>query len=338
MFFTNLIEKGRENSLKGNLFIYICHQIKIDLSANNTKLKGYICLVITSVVWGSTWVASKLAVKEIPALQLAGMRQLIAGTLLVSFFYFAKKLPVPTGRQFRWLAMMALLSFIMANGLSTLGIEYIASGLGALIGALYPLCVVLIERLFFKKKNMNKLTFVGLFLGIAGITIVFYENAFTTHSKSFIIGIVLSLIAMTSWSLGTVFLARNKENINPYYGIGWQMMMSSVVLISYSLFTKKFVPIPSISLHSWMLIFYLILLGSIGAFAAFIYSMKVLSPSIASLYAYINPLVAMLIASVVVPEKLTIHILWGSIVTLTGVYLVNMSVKKKQVALGEPEM
>lgn len=310
----------------------------MNIKNSSIKTKGYICLVITSLVWGSTWVGSKLAVKEIPALFLAGLRQMIAGIIFVLFFYFIKKLPLPTKAQFKWLLMMAILTFVMANGLSTLGVEYIPSGLGALIGSLYPLSVVLIERIFFGKKNMTRITYVGLFLGIAGITIVFYENAFAVKGSHFAVGIILSLIAMISWSLGSVFLARNKANLNPYYGTGWQMIISAVFLLIYSFVSGKFVPLGEISYHTWGLLAFLVLAGSIGAFAAFIYSMKALSPSIASLYAYINPFVAMLIASVVVPEKLTIHILWGSLVTLIGVYLVNTSVRKKQAVISEAEM
>lgn len=304
----------------------------------STKVKGYICLAITSLVWGSTWVASKLAVKEVPALYLAGIRQLIAGMLFVSFFYFVKKLPLPTLAQFRWLLMMAILTFVMANGLSTLGVAYIPSGLGALIGSLYPLSVVLIERFFFGKRNMTRLTYIGLILGIAGITIVFYENAFDIKGDYYFFGVALSLIAMISWSLGSVFLARNRARLNPYYGTGWQMLISSVFLLIFSLASGRYVAPGDLSSTFFGLLAYLILAGSIGAFAAFIYSMKALSPSIASLYAYINPFIAMLIASVVVPERLTIHILWGSLVTLIGVYLVNMSVKKKQSVIAEAEM
>jgi len=302
------------------------------------KGKGYLALFITSTVWGTTWVASKIGVNEIPALQMAYIRQFIAGICFVGFFMWYKKYTLPTARQFRWIVVMAVLMFVFANGLSTWSLKYIPTGLSALIGALYPLSVVIIEQVFFKSKAMTILTFLGLFLGITGVGIVFYENAFTNNSESFTTGVALSVIAMLSWSFGTIFIARNKANINPYYGTGWQMLISSLMLFIMAEATQPTVAIQQISVKVWMVILYLVAFGSLLSFAAFIYSMKKLPAAISSLYAYINPLVAMVVAGLVLDEKLTINILWGAIVTLIGVYLVNYSIKKSAKVILEAEM
>ena len=118
-------------------------------------------LAITSIVWGTTWVASKIGVAELPALQMAYIRQFFGGMCFVCFFMFYKRLSLPTRREFVWLLIMALLMFVMANGLSTWSLQYIPTGLSALVGALYPLSVVIIERVFFKSKNMTILTFIA---------------------------------------------------------------------------------------------------------------------------------------------------------------------------------
>ena len=161
------------------------------INSNNLpkgKTGGYIALCITSIVWGTTWVASKIAVSEMPALQMASIRQFLGGSFFVLFFLFYKKIGLPTRQQFVWLLMMAFLMFVMANGLSTWSLNYIPTGLSALIGALYPLSVVIIEMLFFKNRNLNTITFIGLLLGITGIGIVFYENAFHNHPEGFLFG------------------------------------------------------------------------------------------------------------------------------------------------------
>lgn len=303
------------------------------------KGRGYIALATTSILWGTTWVASKLGVNEIPALQMAYIRQFIAGLCFVLFFMWYRKLPFPSAKQFRWLTVMAILMFVFANGLSTWAIKYIPTGLAALIGALYPLSVVIIERIFFHSKKMTILTFLGLFLGITGVGIVFYENAFGHFNYTYLTGLSLSVFAMLSWSFGTVFLTRNKENINPYYGTGWQMLISAVILCLFAETMQPSVPFAAISVKVWLVIFYLVLFGSIISFVAFIFSMKKLPAAIASLYAYINPLVAMVVAAIVLNEKLTINILWGAIVTLIGVFLVNYSIRKdKQKLIVEAEM
>ena len=302
------------------------------------KGKGYIALGITSILWGTTWVASKIGISEMPALQMAAIRQLIAGGIFVAFFMSYKKLPLPNGKQFRWLIIMAVLMFVFANGLSTWSLKYIPTGLSALIGALYPLSVVVIQMVFFKSKKMTILTLLGFILGITGIGIVFYENAFHQNAASFLTGLTLSVIAMLSWSLGTVFLARNKARLNPYYATGWQMLISAVILFAVATATQPTIELQNISLKVWMVILYLVIFGSIITFVAFIYSMKKLPAGIASLFAYINPLVAMITAAIVLNEKLTINILWGAVVTLIGVFLVNYSIRQGEKVIVESEI
>jgi drug/metabolite transporter (DMT)-like permease len=304
--------------------------------SNNTK--GYIALLITCTVWGTTWVVSKIGVGEMPALQMAYLRQFFAGITFVGFFLFYKKLPLPTAKQFRWLFIMSIIMFLSANALSTWAIKYIPAGLGALIGALYPLCVVIIERIFFNSKRMNAITFIGLILGIAGVAMVFYENAFASAGSDFWLGIILSLIAMLSWSAGTILIARNKVDINPYYGVGWQMLISCVILFAVMQTTQSVVPIMQISAKGWFAISYLVVLGSLIAFVAFIYSMKKLPAAVSSLYAYVNPLVAMVCGYFFVDEALSKNILIGAIITLIGVFLVNYSIKKSSQIITEAEI
>nr|HML57617.1 DMT family transporter [Ferruginibacter sp.] len=193
------------------------------------KNKGYIALFLTSTLWGTTWVVSKVGIREIPALQLTAIRQFVAGLCFVLFFMVVKKYPLPNRYQLRRMFIVCLFMFVAANGLSTWGLNYIPTGLGALIGALYPLSVVLIERIFYKGRKILPLTLVGFLLGVTGMVIVFYENIRLTGNSLFLFGLALSVIAMLSWSLGTIFVTRKTFTINPYYGIGWQMLMSSVV-------------------------------------------------------------------------------------------------------------
>lgn len=169
-----------------------------------------------------------------------------------------------------------------------------------------------------------------MLLGIGGIGVVFYDNAFHNYTEGYIWGIVLSLIAMLSWSVGTILIARNKLKINPYYATGWQMLLASGMLFIMSLISGKHVSLPDIPASTWLAITYLVLASSIVAFAAFIYTMKHLDPAIAALYAYINPIVATLVGSFILDEKLTLNIFIGSVITLAGVFLVNRSLKKQK--------
>ena len=291
------------------------------------KQKAYLALATTSILWGTTWVASKIAVQGMPGLQVAGIRQLTGGLLLVGFFFF-KGEQLPTAKQFLWLTGMAILMFAGSNGLATISLKYIPSGLGALIGALYPLCVVIIERIFYRNNKIGFTTFLGLFLGIGGIAIVFYDTAFHSHTDGFIWGILAAAGSMLTWSVATIIIARRKIIMNAYNATGWQMLLGSAMLLIITGITGNHVPLATVPMATWWAIIYLVTAGSVIAFAAFIYTMRHMEPAVAALYAYINPLVAIVTGTLLIGEKLTLTILIGSIVTLAGVYLVNQSMRK----------
>jgi drug/metabolite transporter (DMT)-like permease len=187
--------------------------------------------------------------------------------------------------------------------------------------------VVLIEMFFFKNRKIKASTFIGLFLGIAGIAVVFYDNAFHNHKEGFWIGVAVSMVAMITWAMTTIFIAKKKSELNPYNALGWQMLLSSFIMYGIAAATGDIIPFAQIPFETWATLAYMVGAGSIIAFIAFIYSMKNLEPGIAALYAYINPIVAILVGSLLVDEKLTINILIGSAITLLGVYLVNRSLK-----------
>jgi drug/metabolite transporter (DMT)-like permease len=289
---------------------------------------GYLALGITSTVWGTTWVASKYALQHLPALQLAAIRQLIAGSCFLFYFLVVKKQNLPSLSDLKSMFIMSLLMMVFANGLSTWGLKHIPTGLGSLIGALYPMSVWLIERFVYKKKVGNSFTIIGLILGVVGIGFVFYQNMFATVTKELIFGLVLSVFAMLSWSLGTLFLSSHKLTVNPYHGMGWQMMMGTIMLSLLSWITGEHIPIAEINTEGWLSILYLAIFGSVMTFVAFIYSLNKLPATISSLYAYFNPIVALWMASWWLKEKLTSELFIGALITLTGVYMVNHSIKK----------
>ncbi len=299
------------------------------LQPNKNITSGYIALATTSLLWGTTWVASKIGVQHIPPFEMAAIRQFLGGGIFVLYWMIAKKLPFPTRQQLGVLFILSVLMFVFANGLSTWSLQYIPTVLSSLIGALYPLSVVIIEMVFLKNRNLSFLTFVGLILGIGGTAIVFYENAFTgTYNMAFFFGLALSLLAMLAWSIGTIIIARNRVQMNPYYATGWQMLISSFILLFIAVVKGDIIPLHQISFEGWSAVAYLVVAGSLISFAAFVYSMKHLPAALFSLYAYFNPLVAIITAGIILGEKLTINILWGAMVTLLGVFLVNFSLRR----------
>ncbi len=290
------------------------------------KQKAYLALSATSVIWGTTWVASKIAVEHVPGLQVSAIRQLIAGLLYIVFFKI-KGEPWPTFQQFKRLLLLAFFMLIIANGFASWSIAFISSGLAALIATLYPLSVVIIEMVFYKAKY-NWLTFIGLLTGLLGVGVVFYENAFHQQTEGYVFGVVLGIIAMISWSIGNILVAKEPETLNPYYSMGWQMLISAPFIFLFAYSTNNVISFENIPTQTWASIGYLVLFGSCFTFVCFIYSLKHLPPAISSLYAYINPVIAMITGGILLNEELTMYIVVGSIVTIFGVYLVNRSLKK----------
>lgn len=301
--------------------------------STSAKNKALLALVWVSIFWGTTWLASKQAVQHAPALQVIAIRQLIAAILYITFFII-KKHPWPKGRQWVIILVLSFLNFMISNALSTWGIKFIPSGLGAIVGAIFPLWLVIITM--FRGKRLPRQALLGLLLGFGGVCIIFYEHLKDFINPDFTFGIVLSLIATIAWSFGTLYTKQQAVHFNPYFSLGFQMLFSGIIVYSFAEAMGYTTAITSIPASSWWAIGYLVVIGSVLTFVAYIYSLRILPTALASIYAYINPIVAVLLGAAVLNEKLTIFIAMGGVITITGVYLVNNSLKKK-IALGAEE-
>jgi drug/metabolite transporter (DMT)-like permease len=135
---------------------------------------------------------------------------------------------------------------------------------------------------------------------------------------------------MITWSIGSIIISRTKIKINAYNSIGWQMLISAFIMGCITIISGDYIPLHQIPAISWGVIVYMVIGGSVFAFISFIYSMKHLKSSIASLYAYINPIVAIWVGSLLLNEQMTWNNIVGTICTLIGVYLVNKSLKDQK--------
>lgn len=290
-----------------------------------TRAKAIFALAMVCFFWGTTWIASKQGVQHMPALQMAGIRQFLGGLAYVLFFFF-KGHRLPKGKEWGPILVLSALNFLFSNGLSTWGVKYIPAGLASIIGAIFPLWLVIIG-LFTAQKIPLKAIF-GILLGFAGVCIIFYEHLNDFANPEFSVGILISIIATWSWAFGTIYTKKHAVNFNPYHSLGIQMIISGVVTYLLTVLTGIAIPIQSIPWQSWTAIGYLFLFGSVISFVAYIYALQHLPTEQASLYAYVNPIVAVLLGTILFDEKLTIFIAIGGLVTLVGVYLVNYSMRR----------
>ncbi|WP_374174419.1 DMT family transporter [Flavobacterium tructae] len=284
-----------------------------------------LALCWVSFFWGTTWLASKEGVKHMPALQLATIRQFLGGILYVGYFLL-KKQPWPKGKQWRTILILSFLNFVCSNGLSTWGVKYMSSGLGAIISALFPIWIIIIN--FFNGQKIAKMALIGILISFGGVCIIFMDYISDFLRPDFQFGIILMTASTITWAFGILETKKKASSFNPYFSLGLQMLISSVFLFGITEAAGVNIPLSEIPLPSLWSITYLVLIGSVLTFIAFIYSLQHLPTEISSIYVYINPIVAMILGSFIFGETLTQAIAIGTIVTLTGLYLVNKTIRK----------
>ncbi|WP_234423148.1 DMT family transporter [Flavobacterium sp. RSP49] len=284
-----------------------------------------LALCWVSFFWGTTWIASKEGVKHMPALQLVAIRQFLGGFLYISYFLF-KKAPWPKGKQWKTIIILSILNFVLSNGLSTWGVKYISSGLGAIIGACVPLWIVIIT--FFRGERLSRVSVVGLIISFSGVCVIFYDHLSDFLIPSFRFGIIISIISTLTWAFGTLYTKKKAATFNPYFSLGLQMFISSILVFAYTGATGISVKLSEIPAASWWSIAYLVVFGSILTFIAFIYALQNLPAEISTVYSYINPIIAVLLGAFIFGETLNAAIAIGGSVTLFGLYLVNYSLRR----------
>jgi drug/metabolite transporter (DMT)-like permease len=299
----------------------------VNLRNRSTRTKAFVALGMVCFFWGTTWLASKEGVKHMPALQMSGIRQFIGGLIYVTFFLIKGKVVWPKGKEWGTIFVLGLLNFILSNGLATWGLKYISAGLASIINAIIPLWLVVIG-FFTTKSRLPQKAIIGFTLGFAGICIIFYEHLHDFLFADFRIGIILSVAATWTWAMGTVYTKEHARKFNPYFGIGLQMIISGIVLTGLSQATGLAVPLVAVPWQAWVSIGYLVVFGSVISFIAYLYALQHLSAEQTSVYAYINPIVAILLGALLFNEKLTLFIAAGGLVTLYGVYMVNSTLRK----------
>lgn len=289
---------------------------------------AYFALFLTSFVWGTTWVASKIGIQGIHPLFFSALRQLLGGSCFLLFFVIIGKAVLPTAKQFGYLLLMSFLLFVTSNGLTTWGIKYISSGLGAIIGATFPLMVAIIESVIGRNRKASLTATLGLVLGFGGVAVIFSEHLEDLANPEFRFGILLSFLAALTWSIGTVVTVRTNPKMNRYYALGWQMFLAGIILYIISIVFGLSMPVGQVPAHSWKALGYMVSMGSIITFGALIYSLQHLPAPVASLYAYFNPMVAVVAGHFILNEPWSLSLLVGAVITIAGVFMVNIAYRK----------
>jgi len=290
--------------------------------------KAYIALAIVSFFWGTTYLAAKVSALEMPGFFVAGLRQFISGLILVGYFKLSGH-KWPDKKSLLHILVQAVLLLCISNGLLTWAMQYIPSGLGAIIAGLVPLFVALFSILFLQYAKFTKIMLLGLVVGFAGVATIFYEHFKNLVDARFAFGIGLSLTATISWSLGTVYSSSHKPSVSLLYSVGLQMLMAGVIMLIISLFAGQYINPMHVNADALWSLLYLIVIGSLLTYSAYVFAVSNLPPTLVSVYAYINPIVAIILGYLLLNEAISINVIIGTAITLAGIYLVNREFKKQ---------
>lgn len=288
------------------------------------------------IIWGSTYLLNKVVVSEVSPLLLASIRFTVSGIIIM---LLAKILGVSIRINKTELLNSAIAGFLFlvyGNGVFVWALKYLDSGFAALLASTQPLFVLLLMRLL-DGQRMQKQSIIGVFLGFIGMYLLVSQNEITT-SEGTVLGIFMIFTCLLSWSYGSVFVAKATLPKNFFVSTGYQMLIAGGLLFTCSkLFHEKWISPFNWSFEAQTSMVLLIIFGSIVAFTAFNYLLKVVSPEKVSTSAYVNPIVALVLGWYFLEEQLTTQSIIASVVLLSGVYFITSRKRISKLKTTKPQ-
>ncbi len=308
--------------------IFFAQFEKMNKLPTDQTTRAYLALAAICIIWGTTYTAIKYAIRDFPPYLLVGLRQTAAGLLLLAVVYFSGKFTKMPRRYLALQALTGVFTITGGNGFITWGMQYIPSGLAAVIGSLTPVMVVIINLLWHGSEKTNWKILVGVLLGFGGLGFVFREGWADFSNPDYRLGIACCFASCFSWSLGTVMAKRfNDTQISPLQNAGYQLAAGGIGAFLMMPFMDKTMVIHH-TWEGWTALIYCILIGSALAFSFYMYALKHLSATVSSLYTYINPVVAIILGWIFLHEKINPAEGIGMAVTIFGVWLVNLGYRQ----------
>ncbi|HEX6509102.1 MAG TPA: drug/metabolite exporter YedA [Chloroflexota bacterium] len=281
--------------------------------AGEDRLAIALALLGVYVIWGSTYLAIRFAVQTIPPFLQAGMRFILAGIILYVVLH-ARGAPHPSREQWVGAAIVGALLLLGGNALVSLAERSVASHLAALLVATVPIWAALFARLW--GHTPSRLEAAGLLLGFVGVGILNVGSSL--HGNVF--GMVILLVAASSWALGSVWSPHLSLPTGMMASATEQLCGGAMILVIGLARGERVVVMPS-ARSLWALL-YLVVMGSIVAFTCYSFLLQRVRPALATSYAYVNPIVAVILGAGLAGESVTGSTLVALVVILAAVALV----------------
>jgi len=294
--------------------------------ARRVRLKDPVawgCLLIVYLVWGSTYLAIRVGVETMPPLLMAAARNLIAGLIMFPVAMRSRRgaaPPRPSRREWVGCAIVGVL-LLVANGAVGIGEQTVPSGLAALLVATVPLWLLGIDAAL-NHARLGLAPLTGLALGLAGVGLLSGLGGGSGRISA--VGVVVILAAAATWALGTIMSRRVTIPSSPALASGMQLLCGGVVLLAAAGAAGEFgsLHLAQVSARSWLALGYLIVAGSIVAYSAYGIAVRALPTATVATYAYVNPVIAVLLGTLILNERLTPAMLAGGALIVGAVVLV----------------
>jgi len=285
------------------------------------------------LVWGSTYFFIQKAIHDIPALLLGALRFLTAGLIMLAWC-FIKKEKIWNPQQIKPAIITGLLLLFIGNGAVIWAEKSLASSLVAVLVSSAPIWFVLLDKPKWKENLTNRKTVMGLIIGFLGVILLFSEQtakAFSGSGSSYqVIGLIILIIGSISWAGGSLYSKYNSSG-SAVVNTTWQMLAAGIAFLPASFMNGEWNSFQwnAISSDAWLSLLYLIFMGSLAGYSAYVWLLKVRPATQVSTYAYVNPVVAVLLGVFFAGEHMSFWQIIGLAVILTSVLLINLAKSKK---------
>ncbi len=296
----------------------------------STNTRPYIALALTCIIWGTTYLINKVGVSIIPPFLFTSVRHTISGVIMLSYIFLIRKESWPSAKFIWFQAFLGVVLLTIGNGVGVIGLKYIDSGLSAILAATSPILIALLVHFYHPSDKIGRIGWIGLMFGFAGLLLICMDKIrLPFHLDNNFIGIGLTLISVISWGAGTVISKTKPNSHSPFMAAGFQMLFGAIPLIIGALFFEDHSEfhLTSQAIGVWI---YIILLGSLVAYTAYIYALKFLPAPIVSIQSYVNPVIAMNLGFFLLDEQMNTKLVTGAALTLLGVFILNYSEQKRK--------
>jgi drug/metabolite transporter (DMT)-like permease len=277
------------------------------------------------VIWGSTYLAILYAIETLPPFLMAGVRFLIAGSLLFGWS-MARARRGPTRREWQAALIIGGLLLLGGNGAVVWAEQTISSGVAALLVAGTPCWMVLLDWLWQGAARPGPRTVTGLLLGFGGIALLVGPSALSGQATIHLTGALVLLIGSLAWAVGSIYSRHAPRPHGALLSTGMQMLMGGSLLVLAGTATGEWarVDLAAVSLKSTLALAYLIVFGAIIGYSAYLWLLRVSTPARVSTYAYVNPVVAVLLGWALAGETFTPRMAIAAAIIVTGVALITL--------------